>query len=175
MAFVHGKTTSVLVDEFDLSPYLSASTAVKNVQTVNVTAYGANDDAFIAGMESGTLSLGGMYDPASGAVGEILDAAIGAESIVTVVIGGYATLGNKCTMLKAEMAGWQPRSTVNDAVRITANFVAVAESDSAVCSCNPSKRKLRCSTGPPSTTEPRPRSAGWGIFTSPPSRELREL
>lgn len=125
MPFVHGKDTKVLVDQYDLSPYFDALNAVRNIQAVRVTNFG-NDGShsYIAGIEDGSIALGGIGDFADDAVDEILAASFGNESIITACPGGYATLGNTATMLKAERTDYGIRSSVSDAVRIQANAIA---------------------------------------------------
>ena len=124
MVAVHGKGTGVLFDEFDLSAFFNQSNASRQIQAVNTTTFGKDDKVYLAGVESGSLSVQGIYDGAAGAVDVVLDASIGTEAIVTVCPQGLATLGNKALMMKAEHASYQIRSTANDAVRIVAGGTA---------------------------------------------------
>lgn len=124
MAAVHGKGTGVLFDEFDLSQYFSQASMVKATQVVDITTFSNNDKVFIAGQGSGSISLNGIWDGAVDAADEELDAAIGANAVITIGLGGVTTFGGPCIMLQALEAGYQIRSTVNDAVRITANAEA---------------------------------------------------
>ena len=60
--FQHGKSTSVYLDEFDMSAYLQASDVGFDQDTADVTTYGASSRAFIASQASGTLSFNGLID-----------------------------------------------------------------------------------------------------------------
>ena len=124
MAAVHGKGTSVLVDEFDLSAYFNQVNASRQIQAVNTTTFGNDDKNYIAGVESGSMSIQGLWDGSASAADEVLDAAIAAESVVTVCIDGYDTIGNKAVMMKGENVSYQIRSTTTDAVRIVAGGTA---------------------------------------------------
>lgn len=126
MAAQHGYPTTVLADEFDLTTYFNQTQASKITQAVDVTTYHPTnrDRTYISGIAEGTISLQGIWDGVADGVDEVLDAALGANTILTVTLGGYATLGNKCLMLQCEDAGHQIRGTVTDAVRITANAKA---------------------------------------------------
>jgi hypothetical protein len=120
----HGKSTSVLFDEFDLSGFFNQSNGSRQIQAVNTTTFGNDDKVYIAGVESGSISVQGIYDGADDQVDEILDASIGSEAIVTVCPQGAGVLGNRALMMKAEHASYQIRSTANDAVRIVAGGTA---------------------------------------------------
>lgn len=125
MAAVHGKNTDVLFDEFDLSAYFNQVNASRQIQAVNTTNFGSGGDKeYIAGVESGSISIQGLYDGDAAAVDEVLDGAIAAESVITVCPQDASTIGNKAIMLKGENVSYQIRSTETDAVRIVAGGTA---------------------------------------------------
>ena len=118
MPFQHGKSTGVLFDEFDLSAYFNQVNAGKQVQAVKTTTFTSDDNTYIAGVESGSINIQGLWDGAASAVDSVLDAEIADEGIFTVCPEGFATVGNRAIMCKAENVGYDIRSTVTDAVRI---------------------------------------------------------
>jgi hypothetical protein len=122
--FVHGKGTGVLFDEFDLSSFFNQANASRVIQAVNTTTFGNDDKVYIAGVESGSVSIQGLWDGSAAAADEVLDGAIGSESIITIAPQGLATVGNKVIMLKGEDVSYQIRSTASDAVRIVAGGTA---------------------------------------------------
>lgn len=127
MAAVHGYTTTVLADEFDLTPYFNQFTATKSSQAVRTSTFKTGTDrdhTYIGGTSQGSVSLQGLWDGVAGAVDAVLDAAWGTNTIIDIGIGGYATVGNRCIMLQAKDAGHQIRGTWTDAVRVTANASA---------------------------------------------------
>jgi hypothetical protein len=122
MAAVHGSSGSILFDEYDLSAYFTQASLSKQVQVVDTTTFGsAGNKAYIAGPGEGTVSFNGIWDGDASAADEVLAASLGVDTIITVAVGGASTFGNPALMLQALEAGYQIRSTVTDAVRITAN------------------------------------------------------
>jgi len=62
MAAVHGKNTKILLGQYDVSTYFNQVSVSKNVQSVSVDTFGGDDHAFIAGLGTGSISLGGLWD-----------------------------------------------------------------------------------------------------------------
>lgn len=124
MAFVAGKNTAVLVAEYDLTGFLNQASVSKASQVVKTTVFGLDDETYMAGIEEGSSSAGGLYDGAAAAVDAAFTAALtgGTPLVVTVAWPGYDTIGNACGMLQAYEASYQIRGAVNDAVRINATF-----------------------------------------------------
>jgi hypothetical protein len=122
MAFIHGKNTNVLVDEFDLTAYLNQGSVSKKAQAVKTTVFGLDDHTYIGGLEEGSASLGGLFDGAASAVDEVLNTALGGTQVVTVAWPGYATIGNAAAMLQSKQASYQIRAINNDAVRVNAGL-----------------------------------------------------
>jgi hypothetical protein len=124
MAAVHGKDGAVLFDEYDLSAYLTQVSMGKQSQAVNITTFGNDDKVYLPGLGEGSVSLQGIWDGDAGASDVVLDAAVGANAVITVGLGALSAVGNPTIMLRALDASYQQRATVNDAVRITANATA---------------------------------------------------
>lgn len=123
--FQHGKDTAVLVDDADLSAYFNQVNATRQIQAVNTTTFtNSGAKAYLAGVESGSIAIQGLYDGSAAAIDEILDTAIGAESIITVGINGISTIGDRVVMLKGENVSYQLRGTTEDAVRINVGGTA---------------------------------------------------
>ena len=59
--FLHGKTTAVLVDQFDLSTYFNNVDFSMSLDTAETTAFAASAKAYIPGLKDATLSLSGMF------------------------------------------------------------------------------------------------------------------
>jgi hypothetical protein len=122
MAFAHGKTTKVLVDEFDLSGQFSQTTVSKTRSIADVSVYGGEDRSFIAGLAEGTLNLQGPLDTATDANDQLLDAALSATNqTVSISIEGASTIGQRVTLMSALSSDYKPRMTVDDAVRLSAS------------------------------------------------------
>jgi hypothetical protein len=124
MAFVHGKTTAVFFDEYNLSAYLNAASVTKQAQAVRTTVFGLDDHTYAAGLEEGSVSFGGLYDGSASAVDEVLNTALNGTSVVSVSWPGADTIGQAAAMLQAKEASYQIRVVNNDMVRITGNATA---------------------------------------------------
>lgn len=68
MAFVHGKGQTISVDGTAITAYTDQISFSRNVETAEVTAFGNDDRAYIAGLEGATISLSGHYDATGDAV-----------------------------------------------------------------------------------------------------------
>lgn len=121
MAFIRGTDTVVLVGSNALTGYLTQASVSKGAQAVNVSTFGNDQEAFIAGLEEGSLSLNGLFDatPSDSKLEAMLDDATG--TAVTLGVGG-TTIGNRCALVNAREVSYQVSAPVNDAVRLTASF-----------------------------------------------------
>lgn len=128
--FVHGKTSKVYMDEFDLSAYLSATDITHTQDVVESTAYGASSRAFITGQASGTVTFGGMYDAVTGAGSsdKEFEAVLGSttEPILTVALDA-GTIGNRVVLAKANETSYTLASPVADINSVTADFQCAAD------------------------------------------------
>ncbi len=120
MATAHGKLTTVLANEFDLSSRVSQASVSWNQQAVSVTGMGVDDEELIAGLRSGSLTGQGAWDDAAGQNEALFNAELGNDIVWTVAIGGgdaSGDIGNRTLMIDMVAADWNPRSVNNDAVR----------------------------------------------------------
>ena len=125
MAFVHGKDTKVLFDEYDLSGYHNSVNITRPVQVVSADVFdGSGAKSYIQGLEEATVSIGGLWD-GTGNDAYHHSKITSPPELITVGIGGL-TVGNVTKSMNVYPTGYQVRSTVNDAVRITANGAASA-------------------------------------------------
>jgi hypothetical protein len=62
MAFVHGKTTKLLVATKDISPFTKTSSFEKSGDFHDTTGYGATDHTKAGGLGDGKFTCGGTYD-----------------------------------------------------------------------------------------------------------------
>ena len=97
--FRHGKNTTVLSDDFDLTTYLNSASAAYSVDVPETTTFGSSDRSYIVGHNEGTLSFEGLFDGTTDSADSIFHAALGntADKVITVsndstAIGGRAIL-----------------------------------------------------------------------------------
>lgn len=125
MAFQHGKATAVIGDEIALTGYLNQISVSGSVQTVSTTVFGLDDETYLAGLGSGSLSMNGLFDGTANASDVELWDALAASSgkVVTIGHGGLA-IGNGVTMLSGRITSHNVQAPTNDAVRLSASWTA---------------------------------------------------
>lgn len=120
MAFIHGKSAAVLVDEFDLSAFLNTFDGAATADTAEVTTFGSSAKSYVAGTKDATISLGGFFDGSVGAVDEVLQAALGSSALISLAPAGIGTIGNRCSLADCLATSYAVSATVGDAVSVTA-------------------------------------------------------
>lgn len=123
MAFVHGKGTVILGQDFALTGYLTQVQTSKEMQTPDVTTFGNDDKVFIAGIEEGSLSVNGVFDRLT--IDAELDSYLATASgqVMSVGVAGD-TIGDRAWLAQVRQASYNINSAPNDAVRLAATFTA---------------------------------------------------
>tara|TARA_R110002012_G_scaffold100862_1_gene239687 strand:+ start:8411 stop:9163 length:753 start_codon:yes stop_codon:yes gene_type:complete len=121
--FVHGKSTAVYLDEFDLTSYFTDSTVSIENETAETTAYGDTNKSYILGLRNGTLSFNGLWSSGASGSDEELQEIIGAstEPLLTVREGA-AAIGSRATIAQANETSYAITNPVADVVAISADF-----------------------------------------------------
>lgn len=120
MAFIHGKSSSVLFASTDLSAYLNSWDTTLTADTAEVTCFGNGSKAYIAGGKDATVSLSGFFDGSASAVDSVLATAIGGTRVLTLSEAGVGTIGNRALVGQAIHTSYQVSAPVGDAVTISA-------------------------------------------------------
>ena len=123
MAFVHGKDTRVLIGQYDLTGFFNQASASFNRQTVDTTVFGQDDETSMAGLGSGSVSLGGLWDNTAVSGSDVLlDAAMdGTQSVLSVSPQGISAVGQRGALLNVRQTGYAWRAPTDDAVRLNAS------------------------------------------------------
>lgn len=135
MAFQHGKSTVLLMNQYDLSAYFRGSDTGRTVENHDTTTYGVTGGAKtnIPGLKDGTMSLDGLWDGASGAIDERITAMLGTASgqVLTKGPAGLA-IGARVDMLSSRLTTYTTSDPVGDLVTIAADIQADGGIDSGV-------------------------------------------
>jgi len=126
MAFQHGKGAGVFVAQFDLSGDFTQYNFSRSRQTVDVTTMGNDDRVFLSGIGEGKISVQGIYNAATDKSDEELNALDGVETVITASPTAAAAIGDAAHMVNGFIENYQPRSSVNDAVRFSSGVEASA-------------------------------------------------
>jgi hypothetical protein len=126
MAFIHGKSTIVLCNEFDLSSFFNEASVSRTVETAETTTFGNSAKTYITGLADGTLSLSGMFDGAASAVDEELTSVLGnnAGMVISVSPVGSLAIGSRVLSLTGKLTSYEISSPVGDVVSASSEFQA---------------------------------------------------
>ena len=128
--FVHGKSSKVYLDEFEMSGYLNSTDVSYDQDTAETTVYGATSRAYIPSQASGTLSFGGLYDAVTGAGSsdKEFEAILGSTTtpLLTVAIDS-GIIGNRAIIARANETSYTISSPVADVNSVTADFQCAAD------------------------------------------------
>lgn len=72
MAFAHGRHTVIKVASDDISTFTNTSEFPREVDTHDVTCYGADDYAYSSGLRKGSFKMGGTYDDGASGTPQVI-------------------------------------------------------------------------------------------------------
>jgi hypothetical protein len=72
MPAAHGRSSSVFLNAYNVSAFLSSFDSTKTVDTAEVTTFGSTSKAYVTGLRDGTITLGGYFDGGAGALDELM-------------------------------------------------------------------------------------------------------
>lgn len=130
MAFDHGKSAKVLIDQFSLTSYLNSMDINKDVEAPETTVYGLDDRTYLpGGLRGGTVSLAGLWDStATTGVDEVISAALGnaTAKIITLGPGGLANssayVSDSAYLLSAFHTSYSISAPVDGIVSLTVDI-----------------------------------------------------
>jgi hypothetical protein len=125
MAFVHGKSSGVLVGAGNLSTFFNEASASQDVETAETTTFGSSAKSYIIGLKDGTMSVSGMFDGDESAVDKQIEAALGvdAASVATIAPEGLA-VGKASYSCAARKTSYEISSPVGDVVSTSLSIQA---------------------------------------------------
>lgn len=122
--FRHGKTTTVLVNQYNLSAYLNEATPSQSIDTGETTTFGSSAKTYIPGLRDGTISCSGLYEAAStDAVDTVLQATItgSGDDVLTIATEGNTT-GRRAQLAAVDTTSYEVSAAVADVVSVKAEF-----------------------------------------------------
>lgn len=120
----HGKLTEVVIDGLLASSYFREASVNRGLDTADTTGFGSHSKSYIAGKHGGTISLGGMFDGAAGAVDQELNSKVALESTypVTLFYDGGINPGRRVALAPVFNSSYDVSSPVDDVVSISAEL-----------------------------------------------------
>jgi len=122
---LHGRTTKLLVDEFDVSAYFDQATIRRTCDLSETQTFGDDwKERGVPGLVDGSMSVGGFFDSAAGGADAIVRSAL-ADADGQVVTRGYSlAIGSLVDVLQAAETNFDESVNENEVNRLSAEFVA---------------------------------------------------
>lgn len=129
MAFIHGKSATVLFAEHDLSTYLNELGVTQAIETGETTTFKSDAKTFVVGLRDGTASMSGLFDGSANAIDEVISTAIGSDVKDTATLSPAApAVGVVAYLIDAHTGTYEVSSPVADVVAVAADI----QSDNAI-------------------------------------------
>jgi hypothetical protein len=127
---VHGKGSAVLLGELNFSGYLRGWEVGAEFETEDRTPLGSEGHGYIPGLDTGSLSLEGMFDDDATSAGPdaTLKAALGTAQVITLGPGGLA-LGDSVHVLEVREQNYGITSPVAAGVDTSASWTTEGQVD----------------------------------------------
>jgi len=123
MAFIHGKNTSVFLNDYNLSPYFNDASASYSADPAETSAFGTDAKTYVIGQNDGTLSLSGMYEASTTgtdtAVQEAFASVNNQNEVTTSVIysgSGTLTAGDRASIMFGHISSYDVSAVISDIV-----------------------------------------------------------
>lgn len=134
MAFLHGKSATILFGRRSLSEFLNEVSVSRTVETGETTNFrAAGFKTFVTGLQDAALSLSGMFDGSAGAVDETLQAAFASDLRDPVSVSPeFERVGAIAYLVDAHTGSYDVTSPVADIVSISSDIQAEGRIDRGV-------------------------------------------
>jgi hypothetical protein len=123
--FRHGKNTTVLSDDFDLTTYLNSASVSASIETPETTTFGSSDRSYIVGHNEGTVSFEGLFDGTTDSADSIFHAALGNDTDKVISVSTDSTsVGGRAILVKSAATSYEISSPLTDVVSVSGEAVA---------------------------------------------------
>lgn len=124
MAFRHGRNAEVTVNGTSLSAFCDSAEISMENDTAETTTFGKTWKTNIAGLNSGTVSLSGNYDPtAVTGPAAVLQPLLGAAAFPVLFFPGGNVSGQRQHSFNAILTSYGESSAVGDKVTFSADLL----------------------------------------------------
>lgn len=135
MAFVHGTSSRVIMDDFAMSGFLRGVDTNSDIEMADKTVLTDSGHTYLPGLDTGTLSFDGVWDDDATSAG--VDYALNAKkaaasaSVISVARAGFA-LGNVVESAEARQNNYSHSSPVADLVSFGSSWQTEGQVDKGV-------------------------------------------
>lgn len=124
MTFIHGKDTRVVLDQFNVSPFLNSMDLGRDRDNPETTVFGNDGNrTYIAGLRNASISMSGFFDGANNAIDQVLHDTLEADTAKTIMAApiGFA-VGNLVYLFQAHPSTYAPTSPVDGVVAFSSDL-----------------------------------------------------
>lgn len=123
--FRHGKGTTVLSDDFDLTTYLNSVSVSTSVEAPETTTFGSADRSYIVGHNEGTISFEGLFEGSASSADSIFATALGNTTDKVITVSTDSTsIGGRTILVQGASTAYEISSPLTDVVSVSAESVA---------------------------------------------------
>lgn len=127
MAFQAGKGSIVVGDSVGLTGYLNQYSAPRSQQAINTTTFGNDDEVFLPGLLSASLTVGGLFDASASASDPTFASMVDSQTTHLVTVGhGGGAIGDGAILFNGVCTQYGITGAHNDAVRLNVGFTGSA-------------------------------------------------
>ena len=129
-----GRDQRLLVDQYDISSYLTDIKASKDVEMYDTTTMTGTSKTYQPGLKNGKLSISYLWDQAAGGSDPVLQAALGsaAGQVVSYFPVGYAAIGNRAELLSSRLTNFEAGAGVADLLKGSSEIMSDGDMDGGV-------------------------------------------
>lgn len=120
--FRHGRNVRPLIDEKDLSPFLTSVTVSAEQAPPEVTTFQDSWRNYIPGLRDVTFACEGLFAASTTSVDDVanyLDGALGGSTRMVVTIDAEGTTGGRCWMLTGDAVTYDVSAPVDGVVSVS--------------------------------------------------------
>lgn len=133
MAFLHGKSATVLLADANLSAYLNEMSISRSTETGETTTFGDDSKTYIVGLRDAAVSLSGLFDGGSGAIDEKVSTALGSDATEPSTLSmTAASVGAVAYLMESHTAQSEVSAPVGDVVSMSVELNAEGGTDRGV-------------------------------------------
>jgi hypothetical protein len=119
----HGKDTTVLVDQYDLTSFLDNSETEQSIEVLDATTYGNDSKVYALGHDDGVATLEGLGDGGADELDLILAGIKRSTGVIATIIRGVAN-NDQADLMSAIQTQFDTKASVTGLVRLTAALQA---------------------------------------------------
>jgi hypothetical protein len=114
----HGKDTTVLIDEYDLTSYLDNSETEHTIEVLEATTYGNDSKIYALGKEDGVATLEGLGDVGAAQLDLILAGIKRSTGVVATIVRGV-TNEDLAELLSVIQTQFDTKASITGLIRLT--------------------------------------------------------